>query len=217
MSEFNGEVVVAQTISLRFPESGKLAWIKCAPGNIVKKGAPLAGLDPKPTQIFLDIELADYRRIRAEFDRLSRDIPEANTPDEKTTKEIAQSRLDVSIKTVEKYKLQLDSLTLTAPVDAVVISTKGLVESVNVTPSGFPVELIPLDSCAFEITIEEKDLSKFSPSQKAKITLKNGTKFDTKVTYISPQAEKEKFIIHFSLPTMDLTNFRIGFSGKVAL
>jgi len=218
MPEFIGKVVSNNLISLRFPEGGKLILLKCHPGQIVKKGDLLASLDPKPIQTQLDIELADFRRVRAEFDQLTRQIPVAKTEDEKTKKEIAQSRLDVSVKSVEKYKLQLDCLNLYSPADAVIINTDGLLEGVNITPSGFPIILAPLDSAVFDCLVSEDNFYQLQPNQKAKISLKNGFSIDSEVIYLSPQSNSnDTFAVLFKLPRMDLTNFRLGTSGKASL
>lgn len=218
MPEFAGKVVSNNLISLRFPEGGRLNLLKCHPGQIVRKGDLLATLDPKPIQILLDIELADFRRIRAEFDQLSRQIPVVKTEDEKTKKEIAQTKLDVSVKTVEKYKQQIDSLNLYSPADAVIISSDGLLEGINVTPSGFPIILAPLDSAIFECLVSEDNFYQLRPGQNAKISLKNGFSIDSEIVYLSPQSNSnDTFAVCFKLPRMDLTNFRLGTSGKVSL
>lgn len=217
MPQYAGHVS-ANLISLRFPESGRLSWLKCHPGLIVKKGAALAGLDQRPIQIQLDIELADFRRVRAEFDKLSRRLPEGRNEDEKGEKEIAQSKLDVSVKAVEKSKLQLDGLTLYSPTDAVIISTDGLIPGTNITPSGFPIILAPLDSAVFEATLPEEDFYKLLPGQKASLSLKTGFSTDTEVVYLSPAGENKNgfFTVHFRLPRMDLSSFRLGTTGKVS-
>ena len=219
MPEFTGKVVSNALISLRFAEGGKLNSIKCHPRQIVKRRDLLASLDPKPIQTQLDIELADFRRTRAEFDQLTRQIPIAKTEDEKTKKEIAQSKLDVSIKTVEKYKLQLDGLNLLSPTDAVIINSDGLLEGINITPSGFPIILAPLDSAVFECLVNEDNFYQLRPDQKAKISLKNGFSIDSEVIYLSPESigNDNTFAVWFKLPRMNLTNFRIGTSGKVSL
>ena len=216
MPQYEGRVT-ANLISLRFPESGRLAWLKCYPGLIVKKDAPLASLDPRPIQAQLDIELADFRRVRAEFDKLSRKLPEGRNEDERGEKEIAQSKLDVSVKAVEKSKLQLDSLTLYAPAAAVIISTEGLIPGINITPSGFPIILVPLDSAVFEVILPEEDFYGLKPAQKANLSLKTGFSTDSEVIYLSPQSESKNgfFTAHFRLPALDLSNFRLGTTGKV--
>lgn len=214
MPQFAG-TVVADLISLRFPESGRLAWLKCHPGQIIKKGDRLAGLDPKTTQTQLDIELADFRRSRAEFDQLTRQLPTPKTEDEKTRKEIAQSKLDVAVKTVEKTKIVLDGLILISPSDAVVISISGLIEGINLTPSGFPITLASLDSAVFEIILPETEFYQLKPGQKVALSIKTGFTTESEVVYLSPASEKGNgfFAVHLTLPRMDLINFRLGTTG----
>lgn len=219
MPEFEGHVVASRLISLRFPESGRLISLNYYPGQLVKAGATLAALDPKPIQIQLDIELADFRRVRAEFDQLTRQIPLPKTEDEKTKKEIAQSKLDVAVKSVEKYKHTLDHLTLVCPVDAVIIAVESLVPGVNLTPGSYPIILADVASAVFEALISEPDFYRLPPGQTGRVFLKNGQAFDSEVTFLSPQSEKNNgfFAAHFRLPPMDLNNFRLGTTGKVSV
>jgi multidrug resistance efflux pump len=218
MPEYSGHVS-AEIYLLRFSESGRLKEINCAPSNLVKKGDLLAAIDPTPVQTQLDIELADYRRIRSEFDQLTRQLPIPKTEDEKTKKEIAQSRLDVSVKTVEKYKLTLDSLNLHAPFDAVIISTEGLAPGVNITPSGFPIIVADTKTAVFAVSLPESDFYSLSPGQSGQISLKNGFRFDSTISFLAPQSEKgySHFTVHFRLPPLDLSNFRLGTTGTVTI
>ena len=123
-----------------------MAWIKVKKGDEVKKGQALAGLDTKLTQINLDISLADYRRARAEFEKVARQYPNPSNEEEKGEKEIAQSKLDSSVKKVEKYKYVQEKLTLVSPVNGKVTDDSDLIAGMNITPSGFPItitEIIP--------------------------------------------------------------------------
>lgn len=213
----NGIVKATQLISVRFPSSGKLSWIKCAPGNLVSKGTSLAALDESEIQAQLEIELADFRRIRAEFDKVSRELPEAKNEDEKAIKQIAQSKLEVATKAVEKTKLQLDALKLICPIDAVVLSTEGLLPGVNLTPGSFPIELADTTSTVFALEVDEDSVYQLKPGQKGKVELKSGFNYDSEIIYLSPRSQKSKFEIHFKLPPLDLTNFRLGTTGCVSL
>src|SRR3989344_3597350 len=202
MPEFSGKVVSNNLISLRFPEGGKLISLSCHSGQIVKKGDPLAALDPKPIQAQLEIELADFRRTRAEFDQLTRQLPVPKTEDEKTKKEIAQSKLDVAVKSVEKYKHALDSLTLICPVDAVILAADSLAPGVNITPGSYPIVLADLASAVFEALVSEPDFYRLPPGQTGRVFLKNGQAFDSEIIFLSPQSEKGNgfFAAHFRLP-----------------
>ncbi len=215
MPELSGHVT-ANLYDLRFSQSGRLKEIICAPSNLIKKGDLLASLDPTPFQTQLDIELADYRRIRSEFDQLSRQISNPKTEEEKTKKEIAQSKLDVAVKTVEKSKQVLDSLNLIAPFDALIISTDGLAPGVNITPSGFPIVIADIHSAVFSVPVPESDFYSLSPNQIGKINLKNSHSYDCPLIFLSPFNEKGTgyFDVHFQLPPLDLSNFRLGTTGK---
>lgn len=128
-------------IELRFYQSGTLDWIKIKKGDKVKRGQSLAGLDTRLVKINLDIALADYRRVRAEFDKTARKYPHPSNEEEKGIKEIAQAKLDSAVKKVEKYKYLQDKLTLISPVDGVVKDDSNLVAGMNITPSGFPIKI----------------------------------------------------------------------------
>ncbi len=77
MTPYSGKIIAARIVTLRFSQSGYTISVNVEPGQVVTKGQVLAALDPKPVQTQLDVELADYRRLRSEFDQLSRDLPEA--------------------------------------------------------------------------------------------------------------------------------------------
>ena len=57
---------------MRFFQSGTMVWIGVKKGDLVKKGQVLAKLDDKLKKIDLEIDLANYRRTRAEFEEVAR-------------------------------------------------------------------------------------------------------------------------------------------------
>jgi multidrug resistance efflux pump len=126
-------------IKLRFYQSGAVSWVGIKRRDKIKKGQVLAKIDDKLAKLDLEIDLANYRRVRAEFERVARKYPDPKNEEEKGIKEIAQSRLDVAVKKVERQKYELDKLALVSPVDGVVVDDSGLVAGLNITPSGFPI------------------------------------------------------------------------------
>ena len=126
---------------MRFYQGGTVVWVGVKKGDIVKKGQGLAKLDDKLDKIDLDIDLANYRRARAEFEDVARKLPSPQNEEEKGVKEIAQAKLDVAVKKVEKQKYMMDKLTLVSPVNGEIVDDSDLVAGMNITPSGFPMTI----------------------------------------------------------------------------
>lgn len=215
MAQFPGKIIASRIIILRFSQSGYTSSVKAKPGQKVNKGEILATLDPQPVQNQLDVELADFRRIRAEFDDLSRKIPEAQNEDEKGLKEIAQSKLDVSVKAVEKIKYDLDHLSLVSPVNGIILDTNSLVAGIYVTPSSNPIIVADLDSFVFEVSVPEATLSQINLNNSAQIQLAGGQSLNSKITWISPEIKNEICAIHLEVGNKD--NLHLGQTGTANL
>jgi multidrug resistance efflux pump len=126
-------------IVMRFYQGGTVVWVGVKKGDVVKKGQVLAKLDDKLAKIDLEIDLANYRRTRAEFEEVARKLPNPGNEEEKGEKEIAQAKLDVAVKKVEKQKYEMERLSLVSPVNGKIVDDSDLVAGMNITPSGFPI------------------------------------------------------------------------------
>ena len=124
-------------------------------GEKVTKGEQLASLDTKPLQTDLDRQLADYNRIRAEFD-LAKNIKN-------------QSNLDVSVKDVEIAKQKLDQTNLFSPIDGVIVQSENLIAGLNVPPANSAIKILDLNSLTFVFQISQDQLEKFLTPVKIKI------------------------------------------------
>jgi len=218
MNKFKGRVIASKIIKLKFSQSGVVGLIKVAVGQKVSKGQTLATLDNKLEQINLEVELADYRRMRAEFDRLTRTVGAVENDDEKTKKEIAQAKLDVSVKEVEKRELIKRQTDLVSPINGIVLDTNGLTAGMNITPSGFPIEIADIDSLVFEIQVPETEVYRLRRGQKATIKLINGEKIKGEIILIGPKGKGKDeivFPVRFKLPASILG--KIGTTGEVEI
>jgi len=126
-------------VVMRFYQGGTVVWMGVKKRDVVKKGQVLAKLDDKLNNIDLEIDLANYRRARAEFEEVARKLPNPGNEEEKGEKEIAQAKLDVTVKKVERQKYEKEKLALISPVDGEVVDDSDLVVGMNITPSGFPI------------------------------------------------------------------------------
>lgn len=210
---YKGEVK-APIIPVRFAKSGKVGWCKVKKGDRVKRGQSLAGLDLKEIEIQHKVELADYQRARAEFDKTSREIPEAKTDDEKTEKQIAQAKLDKAVKSVEKTQLQLDEMTLFSPVNGVVVEDSNLRAGIRISPASFEIEIADMDQVALETEIELETIrkNKLIRGSKAKLIL-GGQEMETEIIWIDNLAEKGDVEVLFKLP--EGLEYMLGERGEI--
>lgn len=128
-------------VVMRFYQGGTVVWVGIKKGDVVKKGQVLAKLDAKLNNIDLEIDLANYRRARAEFEEVARKLPNPGNEEEKGEKEIAQAKLDVAVKKVERQKYEMEKLSLISPIDGEIVDDSDLVAGMNITPSGFPISI----------------------------------------------------------------------------
>jgi len=111
VKSFKG-AIKARIVSARFATSGKIASIKKHTGDSVKKGEILASLDTKILQTGLDRQLADYEKVRADFEIFSQKYPDPTEAIDKYLKTEKQASLNASVKDVELAKWLLDQTTL---------------------------------------------------------------------------------------------------------
>lgn len=168
---FKGEVK-ARIVDTRFAISGKIAGVSKYTGDTVKKWDLITSLDRKILQMELDRQLADYEKVRADWDGFCKKYPDPQD-DNKYTKAEKQAALNASVKDVELAKANLDAADLFSPVDGIILDDSGIVPGLYVTPSGGAVKIIDTSSLYFEIEIEQKDIQFFSKPRDAKIKIDN--------------------------------------------
>lgn len=199
---FSGQVT-GKILSVQFAFSGTVASVTKTAGEKVAKGEMLANLNTKIYQIELDRQLADYQRIRADFDKAT---------DEE--KRIKQPNLDISVKDVELAKQKLDLVNLYCPVDGVIIESENLVPGLNVTPANSAIKILDLNSLTFVFQVNQDQLENFFKPVKIKI------KFDKPKMEIETETlpvtfgENGKFEVIAKLPTTE--NLVIGLIGTAS-
>lgn len=169
MTNFKGEIK-ARIVEARFALSGKIANVQKHTGDKVKKWDLVASLDRKMLQMELDRQLADFEKVRADFEGFAKKYPDPQD-DNKFTKAEKQASLNASVKEVELTKARLDQADLFSPVDGIVLDDSGIVPGLYVTPAGSSVEIIDTSSYYFEFEIEQKDVPDFIAPKKCKIEI----------------------------------------------
>jgi multidrug resistance efflux pump len=157
--KFSG-VIKAEVIEARFAFSGKVENVFKKPGNAVKIGEFLATLDRKLLQTTLDKELADFEKIRAEFEIFGLKNPNPGDDITKYQKVQTQATLNAAVKAVEIAKYNLDEADLKSPVAGIILDNNGLRTGMYVTPGSYAYQILDNDSIHVEIEIssDERDI-----------------------------------------------------------
>ncbi len=168
MATFKG-VVKARVIDVRFATSGKVVVIKKFTGDTVKKGDHLASLDRKIPQTTLDRELADFEKVRADFEIFNQKNPNPTEEIDKYLKTEKQAALNSAVKNVELAKATVDQCDLFSPVDGVVMDDSSIVAGLNITPASSSFKIIDSGSFYVEVEIGGKDFKFFAGPKDIKV------------------------------------------------
>lgn len=202
MSEYTG-VIKARVISAKFAISGKVLLVNKQTGDSVVKGELIASLDRKILQAQLDKELADYEKIRADFEIFVSKYPNPTDETDKYLKKEKQAVLNASVKDVELAKANLDQCDLFSPVEGIIMDDSGITSGVYTTPAGSEVKIIDTSSYYVEVEVEQKVIPEFRESHAVEIKiegLENYLKSQTSPIF----SDGKKFLVKIPISSPDL-------------
>lgn len=193
----------------KFSISGRLTSIKCAPGDLIKRGQLLATLNKKELQTLLDRALKQYDLERALFDEKQKE----NQSEYEKRK--YQDMLDISVKNVEIAKINLDAADLFASINGIVTVVDQNSPGDNITPAGFVIGLVDPASLYFQSHIPEDKLSRLTVGQKCRVTFKTYAGKDRSgvLEYIGYSSVKPG-LYEGRIKLDDLAGLRLDLSGK---
>jgi len=207
---FKGEIK-ARVVRVRFAIAGKVSNTTKSVGDSVKKGELLASLDRKILQTQLDKELADFRKVRGDFEVFCQKNPDPKTEIDKYLKTQKQALLDASVKEVELAKARLDRCDLFSPIDGMILDDGSIVRGINITPSSASIKVIDTGSYFFELVVEQEDIFYFKKEKSAKIKI-DGAKKTLKGKTKPVLSDGKKFFVH--IPIKESKDLLIGLNGK---
>ena len=214
MSVKYGGEIKARIIEVRFALSGKISRVNKLTGDRVGKWDVIASLDRKILQTELDRQLADYEKVRADFEVYAQKNAEPQNDLEKYLKAEKQASLNASVKEVELAKAKLDQADLLSPVDGIIIDDGGITAGLYITPSNSPLNIADTTSYYFEFEIEQKDISDFSKAKKCKIEIEGIKKsIESETTPVFSTGKKFIVKIKFS----DIEGLMLGMKGSVSI
>ncbi len=199
-------------VDVRFPFSGLVSKVFKYPGEQVKQGDWLASLDKKELQADLDRQLADYEKIRAEFEIFNLHNPNVGTDLLKYEKIQKQAALNSSVKSVESAKYKMDAADLKSPVAGIVCDISNLRPGLFVTPGSYSVSILDTSSLVFSAEITWLDLTRFSEGSVHKIKFES-LKEEIEGTTLPLIPSQKGLTIRLSLPTA--STLPLGLSGTI--
>lgn len=188
-------VVRARVIDVRFAMSGKVARVLKVSGDRTGSGELIASLDRKIFQAELDRQLADYEKVRADFEIFSAKYSEPLGTIEKYLKTEKQAILNASVKEVETAKADLDLCDLFSPVDGIITDDSSIVPGVNITPASGAFKIIDSHSFYVEMEIDQKYIKDFSQSKPANINIDGFSPSQYEGTTLAPMGDGKKFFV----------------------
>ena len=211
-NNFKGRIK-AKIVEVRFAMAGKLVALNKRKGDWVKKGELLASLDKKISQTQLDKELADFEKVRAEFEIFNLKKGEPTDDITKYLKKQMQADLDGSVKAVEVAKAELDKSDLFAPVEGIMVDDSNLVPGVYLTPASSPFKIIENNSFYFELEIEQASLSQFVNPRPVTVKIPGLEKVIAGQTKPILSQENGKLLVEVEL--RDKSGLLVGLEGEV--
>ena len=209
---YKGEIK-ARVVEIRFALSGKISNVAKHAGDAVKKWGLIASLDRKILQTELDAKLADYEKVRADFEIFGQKNPNPTEMVDKYLKTEKNADLTGSVKAVELVKARLDQADLFSPVDGTILDDSGIVPGLYVTPANSSVKIIDTSSYYFEIEIEQKDIPDFTESKKCEIVI-SGLKEKILAESRPVLPDGKRFLIN--IPITNTQGIFLGLNGKAS-
>lgn len=209
-------LIEAPIVQLRFAYSGKLVYVKKKKGDQVKQWEAIASLDKKILQAELDRQLADYEKVRAQFEIFTlKNGQEGGDDITKFLRQEKQSALNASVKDVEIAKHKLDQADLISPIEGVVINMNGLVPGLNITPASSAVDILVTNAFYATFDISQKDLDQFTSTKDVIVSFPEPKKEYKGTTTIPLIGKNDQFSITVILN--DAADLIYGMKGKVTI
>ena len=224
----SGEISADEHVILRFPTSGRLAWVGVKVGDTVKKFQSLASLDQREVKKNLQKKLLTYAQTRNSFDQVGSDnqrIGDQPTNDldlgdkMKRLLENSQYGLDSSVLDVEITNLSLEYSNLFTPIAGVVTRVDSKYAGVNITAAQAEFEIINPETLYFTFTADQTEITKLKDGMRGEMTFDAfpDQKKEGALYYISytPKTGETGTVYEgrLRIDASDLSQYRFGMTG----
>lgn len=218
----SGTLEGTDSADLRFKISGKLASLMVKPGERVKKGQLIAGLDTQELSIALQQAQNTFIAKDATAKRVEDDVKD-NADDENFTQKEnrvnAQTARDNAYDNVKSAQRAFQDAYIYSPLSGIVTKADPN-PGQNVSPSDLIAQIVDESEYVFEAEVDESDLGRIKLGQSAEVTLNSypDQKFNASVSKITPAIETTDsgatvVIVKLSLGKPEI-NFVSGINGQ---
>ncbi len=219
----SGNVDADERVILRFPTSGRLAWVGVKKGDYVKKYQVIATLDQRSVKKQLQKELNDFSKTRLDLDQ-NRDNNKSNVITDTIQRILDKSQFDVSnaVLDVELQDLAIEFSRLVTPIEGIVTATTAPFAGVNIAPTQAEFEIINPKTIFFVANADQTEVTQLSEGLKGELILDSyaDVPFDGTIDKIAftptPGETGTVYAVKFIF-THDVNNsaYRVGMTGDV--
>lgn len=218
----SGTLEGTDSADLRFKIAGKLNSITVKPGETVKKGQLIAGLDTRDLQIDLQQAYNTFIAKEATAKRVEDDVKDHKSDEtftQKETRKAAQIARDNAYDDIKAAQRALEDAYLYAPLSGVVTKADPNVGQIVLT-TDIIAQIVDETEYVFEAEVDESDFGKVKLGQNADVTLNSypDQVFSATVSKITPTTETTDsgatvVIVKLALGKPEI-NFVSGISGQ---
>lgn len=169
----SGTLTGKNVADLKFKSSGKLAFINVKAGDKVFAYQTIAGLDTKLLEIDLQQARNTLRDKQAAAEKVEDDVKDHSKDEtftQKATRSTAQVARDNAYDEVKAAEKALQDAYIYTPISGIVTQAP-FVSGQNVSISDVIAQVVDFSQIYFDTDIDEADIAKISPGQKAQVTL----------------------------------------------
>lgn len=169
----SGAIKSENTITLRYPFSGKISKIFVAIGDYVKQGQTIAALDPERFEIAARLAQQDLNLADAVLSQVYDDLkkfPQPENFDHKIKRINAETAKNKAYDALIKAQKDLKDTQMIAPFDGI-ITTLSVSESEEISPQMEIAKLSDFTNLNFIAQVDETDIAKIRLNERAEIAL----------------------------------------------
>jgi len=220
----SGDIDADEYAQLKFPASGKIAWVTVKEGDEVKKGQALTKLDTTTLNTAFQTTRATLRAAEATLGYVHdqvKDNDDDETFSEKDTRTTAETTKDRAYEAYVAAEYNLRNSTLLSPFAGIVTYLAHPYSGVNVIFSETQVEVINPETIFFDVSADQTEVADIKIGQKVIIILDSLSEKEIQgtvefVSYTPKSGEVGtiyKVKLRFDDIDYDTDVYRIGMTG----